>query len=1474
MPTKDPIQLDRRFLELSETDIERATDRELALIANTKERSWEQILEHRCVVILGEAGTGKTTELEQRSGILAASGKAAFSLTVEDLATRGLEGPLTSKVQRRLAEWRDSAERGYFFLDAVDEAVLNGHRFKTALTRLEQALGEEIRRAHISITCRVSDWRAGSDRDAIAAILYPDLAPARLHIDGDTGDHGVGEQEYDDDRDRADLSGPHMLIDGGADPARQLEPTIRVFEIAPLDEERVERLVASLGISDPRSFTEAARRATAHAYLERPRDVEWLVSYWLQHRAFGNLSELVENDVTEKLIERNPRRHTQRGASLPPIRARAAAEVLAGMAALQRKSSFALPDGALDIERAATSLDPTLVLRDLSRPELDQLLTLPLFDLATYGRVRIHHRTVAEYLAAGWLHALLRRGVAPAEIEALLLRSGSDGPVIPTELVAVAAWLATSDKTIRERLLEVAPTVLLEGGDPNSFPEEFRRRLLEAIAAQYAARKRLFKSFDPVTLGRLASSGIAETINSLLETSTQGELLQLLLTIVGEGGLQSCAEQALRLAREVGTPLRARLEAVRAVAKAGTPQQIETLIAAVIDASGEIDHSLGGALVGATYPAALTVKRLLVLLSRVHAPPPQTGTLLPHLISGAVYRDTQERERVRLIHGVLDLVSTKDESTQIRRTWLWSPLARMTAQYASEHSGSSLQPLESVFQSFAQLGGHWWVDVDHGGSELRDVATTRTDLRRMMFWAQAMAIRATKRNLSRFIEMHGIEQLLIFGNEDLGWLERDAENRADPRDRLLAFDCLMAAPFKDVNDSARSEIIQCLAAANSAFQRRYERAHRLHHQPRKESMSLRWLRIHQARQKRDHENWIRWLYENLNSVENGTAVHALESLAFEIRTDPRQPKAAEAKLAQSYGPTIARAIVAGLRRLWRRLRCPLPHEEERQNISSYSRAGFTGLTLEIDSGLELRDLKPEEARAAARYATRSLNEFPGWIDQLAQTHPTAVSEIFGECIRADFIVPVEAEPTYNVLHLLSNACVGVRELCAPMVAELLIVAAREPPRLDTLDQCLEVLIATPSSHQALSRVVAARCVASSQDRERFALWWCAWLVVAPSTSIEALQVAIEREPDSSYALVLAICDRLWRFGEYSRIEFPLPSVAADLTRLLAVVLAHISPEDDARHDNWYSPDARDHAQSLRRYLLDLLSGTPGDGAYRGLRDLAEIPKLANQRDYLLSLADQRLSRDAGRRDTGAADRLVRAYEQYGLGAIEHLEEAGLQLLPPGFQLRKQNILFLAANPSDTDARALDREARAIRIELERSGHRDRFDLETRWAAEPLDLLDQLRKVRPAVVHFSGRGGREGLFFQGADGRSRLVTTDAFAETFGAVEVPIQVVVLSACYSKEQADSLLEHVTCVVGTPNSISDDAARSFAIGFYGGLGERASVELAYRQGCAAISLEGTGRPKEGHPQLKVREGIDAGALVLAAGPRPLAAR
>ncbi|HSR89109.1 MAG TPA: CHAT domain-containing protein [Candidatus Udaeobacter sp.] len=193
---------------------------------------------------------------------------------------------------------------------------------------------------------------------------------------------------------------------------------------------------------------------------------------------------------------------------------------------------------------------------------------------------------------------------------------------------------------------------------------------------------------------------------------------------------------------------------------------------------------------------------------------------------------------------------------------------------------------------------------------------------------------------------------------------------------------------------------------------------------------------------------------------------------------------------------------------------------------------------------------------------------------------------------------------------------------------------------------------------------------------------------------------------------------------------------------------------------------------------------------------------------------------------------------------------------------QQTILFLAANPNGVNQRAFDREMRSMKDELKRSGSRD-FKIEIGWAAGPLDLLRDLREHRPTVVHFNGHGGDGGLYLQDNDGDAKFVSTHAIQQTFGAAGDSVKVVVLNSCYSDEQAEALIAHVDCVVGMSGAISDAVTRQFAIGFYGGLGERESVAAAYAQGKASVSLAGL--HWNSPPQLKVRHGVDANRLILA---------
>ncbi|MEA5470695.1 metallophosphoesterase [Spirulina sp. 06S082] len=168
------------------------------------------------------------------------------------------------------------------------------------------------------------------------------------------------------------------------------------------------------------------------------------------------------------------------------------------------------------------------------------------------------------------------------------------------------------------------------------------------------------------------------------------------------------------------------------------------------------------------------------------------------------------------------------------------------------------------------------------------------------------------------------------------------------------------------------------------------------------------------------------------------------------------------------------------------------------------------------------------------------------------------------------------------------------------------------------------------------------------------------------------------------------------------------------------------------------------------------------------------------------------------------------------------------------------ILILASSPKDEARLRLDKEVREITEGLQLAKQRDRFVIEQRWATRPQDLRLALLDLNPEIVHFCGHGtGDDGLVLENDAGEAHIVSTDALARLFRQFSDQVKCVVLNACYSEVQAEAISEHIECVIGMNNSVSDKAAIKFARGFYEALVRERTIEDSLEFGCNAIELE-----------------------------------
>ena len=194
---------------------------------------------------------------------------------------------------------------------------------------------------------------------------------------------------------------------------------------------------------------------------------------------------------------------------------------------------------------------------------------------------------------------------------------------------------------------------------------------------------------------------------------------------------------------------------------------------------------------------------------------------------------------------------------------------------------------------------------------------------------------------------------------------------------------------------------------------------------------------------------------------------------------------------------------------------------------------------------------------------------------------------------------------------------------------------------------------------------------------------------------------------------------------------------------------------------------------------------------------------------------------------------------------------------------KITVLFFATNPKNTTHLRLDEEVRTIQEMIRKSEHRDSILFESRWAVRPLDILQAINELNPDIVHFSGHGADSSeLVLENSDGTAKLVTKEAITQSIMMSSDKIRFMFFNACFSYEQAQSVVKHIDAAIGMADSVSDTGACAFAAQFYSALGFGFSLKKSFEQAKGAMMLES---PTEEHiPELYVKDGIFADELYL----------
>jgi hypothetical protein len=408
----------------------------LALGGYPLPKTYDQISQHRALILLGEPGMGKSWVLSNQAERTAPAEDGRMSFRA-DLRAYSSEALLYKRIFERetFQAWLKGDSHLTLYLDSLDEALL---RIDTIAAFLANELPQlPTDRLSIRIACRTMLWPSAT------------LEPALQKIWG--------------------------------------EDQVRVVELAPLRRVDVIEAAKLQGI-DPETFIPALFEASAVPFAIKPLTLNMLFDLYKRDGGLPrSVTDLYRRGCLTLCEESNDGRREARrlGTLTATQRFRVTSRVACITMFANRYAIWTGAEGSgvpeEDVAISALAGDREegdFSTFEVTEDHIREVLDTGLFTSRGGQRMGWAHQGYAEFLAAQYL---IDKALAPETILQILLHPS--GGLVP-QLAVVAAWIATLSKPVRDALIASEPLVLVRG-DLTSWSQEdvaaLTASLLEAL---------------------------------------------------------------------------------------------------------------------------------------------------------------------------------------------------------------------------------------------------------------------------------------------------------------------------------------------------------------------------------------------------------------------------------------------------------------------------------------------------------------------------------------------------------------------------------------------------------------------------------------------------------------------------------------------------------------------------------------------------------------------------------------------------------------------------------------------------------------------------------------------------------------------------------------------------------------------------------------------------------------------------------
>lgn len=1231
------VPLNRRFVEWNEKE---PTDPEFRQAMGLGEGGvgWDELLEKRRVVILAEAGSGKSTEMAERARLTAAGGRFAFHATVADVGRDGLEDALSSAGRAALAAWKASAADGWFFLDSVDEAKSSGLRLERVVRKFADGIlgGEE--RAHLILSGRVSDWEFRKDLESLKHWLP---VSERISMPGTTPEEELLRIVRQERQREAKPPTPEL-------------PYIAVM--APLNRDRIRLFAEAKGVPDLDRFLEQIDAANLWHFARRPLDLDWLVRFWQSEGRLGSLAEMVERSIVERLKEANTGR--ARTDTLDDKRAIQGVERIAAAMVFGRKNTVSIPDGEIAFT-SDSPLDLADVLPDWSADDRLLLLSRPIFDPATLGRARFHNDNeglVRGYLAARWLARLRGENLPTGHLFALLFAKSYGLEVVKPSASETTAWLALWDKDVANELVRINPLLLLGAGDPATLPRDVRRDALVRLISELTSGDHELPWWDNDKLRRFAQPDLGETVASLWPTyRSNKEAAQLLMRIAWLGSLKECASLAFDAIFEANLDGTTRVFAGRTLLATADEQTKQKYAGLVIAGQSTLPSKIVSEAMMDLFPRFIGLPDLLAIIESLDVANEKAG--LGFEWEGPRLADKLDSpsDLEQLLGGLF-----KQLGGELGEHSHHEPTKREEA-YFPAITTAALRLLKALpADSAPELAIDAILRVSHRRNHNSKLQTCLREAyvelhktssrRRVAFWRVAESLRRPTPEWRKIehpwqIEMMGYAHGLKV--EDVDPLLADCVTRGE-NDCRLGINTGLALHQTTGSPVDLLEKIRIAAASDPVASEAYE-AWMQPKQPSVEHIEaeqhLKEIEAQNAlhRDKRD-QSWIDFVRDiradpariaRLKILStSGVSTDLLELWQLLRGADNRNRYAIDSvfPVERIAGAEVSHAVREGLITHWKNSAPLLRSQKEANDWNSVRYVdlmGIAGVSLEAANQPGwAKQLSSDQAIFAAGYATLELNGFPHWLTDLMTSRPSEVrtvlmGEILDEISRPDLT-------HYGTLGNVARADNAVVTLVAPALLDDLEIRAHLPS--GALSHVLQIIV------QGIPKESTTRFV--KLGVERFETDGDASVAIQYLAAVFSLDAAMAMDAlTKKLASVDAgeqttLLDRFLAatFGDsFSGSAFKPGDSPPEILEQLVRLTFQTNSQAAARQrpaGQVYQLDENDHADHARGAVFNRFAKTPGAYTFQALLRLQKDPACPVPPTRLQAIAEDRAIQDS------------------------------------------------------------------------------------------------------------------------------------------------------------------------------------------------------------------------------------------------------